>query len=138
MLATLRRDLRLERERDPVARSSIEIAICHSGVDAIWTHRISHYLWHKDLKLLARTCVSVARMVTRSTSILMLCSARACSSMALARDLDLVWREARAGASPRPVVRRRPVRYTFLTSGTTVKTSGGDALQRLKCASGNT
>jgi serine O-acetyltransferase len=64
MLATLRRDLRAVRERDLAARSSIEIAICCSGMHAIWTHRISHYLWHKDLKLLARTCSSVARMLT--------------------------------------------------------------------------
>jgi serine O-acetyltransferase len=48
-----------------VARSSVKIAICYSGVHAIWTHRICHHhLWHKDLKLLARTCSSVARLLT--------------------------------------------------------------------------
>jgi serine O-acetyltransferase len=54
MLATLRRDLRSARDRDPAARSSLEIAICYSGVHALWCHRFSHWLWHHHLKLVAR------------------------------------------------------------------------------------
>jgi serine O-acetyltransferase len=64
MLATLRRDLRSARERDPAARSSFEIAICYSGVHAVWSHRVCHSLWHHDFKLLARCCSSLARLLT--------------------------------------------------------------------------
>jgi len=64
MLETLRRDLASARERDPAARSSLEIAICYSGVHAVWSHRICHWLWHKDLKLLARAGSSLANIVT--------------------------------------------------------------------------
>jgi serine O-acetyltransferase len=64
MLSTLRRDLASARERDPAARSSLEIAICYSGVHAIWSHRICHLLWINDLKFLARVCSSLARLFT--------------------------------------------------------------------------
>jgi serine O-acetyltransferase len=64
MLETLRRDLASARERDPAARSSLEIAICYSGVHAIWSHRICHWLWQNDFKLLARGCSSLARFFT--------------------------------------------------------------------------
>ncbi|MGA2805229.1 MAG: serine O-acetyltransferase [Acidimicrobiales bacterium] len=64
MLRTLQRDLASARERDPAARSSLEIAICYSGVHAVWSHRICHWLWHKDLKLLARAGSSLANIVT--------------------------------------------------------------------------
>ena len=46
------------------ARSSLEIAICYSGVHAIWSHRICHLLWQNDLKLLARWGSSLAHILT--------------------------------------------------------------------------
>jgi serine O-acetyltransferase len=64
MFETLRRDLASARERDPAARSLLEIAICYSGVHAIWSHRICHWLWQNDFKLLARGCSSLARLFT--------------------------------------------------------------------------
>jgi len=64
MLATLRRDLQAARDRDPAARSSFEIAICYSGVHAVWSHRICHWLWQNDFKFLARACSSLARLLT--------------------------------------------------------------------------
>ncbi len=64
MFATLRRDLRAARDRDPAARSSFEIAICYSGVHAVWSHRICHLLWNNDRKFLARWFSSLARLLT--------------------------------------------------------------------------
>lgn len=64
MLATLRRDLQAARDRDPAARSSIEIAICYPGVHAVWGHRISRWLWLNDLKFLARACSALTRWLT--------------------------------------------------------------------------
>jgi serine O-acetyltransferase len=56
MLATLRGDLQAARDRDPAARSSIEIALCYPGVHAVWSHRISHWLWQNGFTFLARAC----------------------------------------------------------------------------------
>ena len=64
MLATLRGDLQAARDRDPAARSLIEIAICYPGVHALWGHRISHWLWQQDYRFLARACSALTRTLT--------------------------------------------------------------------------
>jgi serine O-acetyltransferase len=64
VLATLRSDLRAVRERDPAARSAIEIAICYPGVHAIWGHRISHWMWRHGLTFPARVCSEATRWLT--------------------------------------------------------------------------
>ena len=64
MLAAMRRDLDSVRERDPAARSLLEIAFCYSGVHAVWGHRVSHWLWQQDLKFAARAFCGLARWLT--------------------------------------------------------------------------
>lgn len=64
MLSTLRRDIQAVKERDPAARSTLEIALCYSGLHAIWVHRIAHWLWNHNLKLLARWMAQVSRCIT--------------------------------------------------------------------------
>lgn len=64
MLATLRRDIAVVKERDPAARSSLEIVFCYSGLHALWAHQIAHKLWRANLKLAARWLAQVARFVT--------------------------------------------------------------------------
>jgi serine O-acetyltransferase len=54
VLATLRQDLRAVRDRDPAARSTLEIITCYPGLHAIWGHRVSHWLWSHDFKLIGR------------------------------------------------------------------------------------
>jgi serine O-acetyltransferase len=41
MLATLRRDVRAVRDRDPAARSVLEIILCCPGLHAVWRARRS-------------------------------------------------------------------------------------------------
>ncbi len=60
----MRQDIRAARERDPAARSALEIVLCYPGVHAIWAYRVSHRLWRHDHKLAARFCSEVTRAVT--------------------------------------------------------------------------
>jgi serine O-acetyltransferase len=63
-LATLRRDLLAARQRDPAARSLLEIVICYPGVRAVCAHRVSHQLWQCHAGLLARAAAEVTRILT--------------------------------------------------------------------------
>lgn len=62
--AYLRADLVSAIERDPAARSSLEVAFLYSGLHAIWGYRISHWLWQHKLKFLGRWFSQVVRNLT--------------------------------------------------------------------------
>ena len=64
-LAVLREDLQVARDRDPAARSPVEIALGYSGVHAVWAHRIAHRMWREPLlRLPARLLSQAARFLT--------------------------------------------------------------------------
>jgi serine O-acetyltransferase len=58
------RDIRSVKKRDPAARSTLEIILCYPGLHAVWGHRITHWLWHRNAKLLARAFAEVIRKLT--------------------------------------------------------------------------
>jgi serine O-acetyltransferase len=60
----LRDDIRSVLARDPAARTSVEVVLCYPGFQAIATYRVSHWLWQRDWKLLARFLSNVARTIT--------------------------------------------------------------------------
>lgn len=62
--ASMREDLNSALQRDPAARSRLEIALLYPGLHAIWIHRISHWLWNRGFKLLARWLSQLARGLT--------------------------------------------------------------------------
>jgi len=62
--ASVRADLQSALQRDPAARSRFEIALLYPGLHAIWIHRISHWLWTHNVKLLARWGSQLARGLT--------------------------------------------------------------------------
>lgn len=64
MLGAIVRDVRAVRERDPAARSTAEVILCYPGLHAVWGHRISHWLWHRNAKLAARFLAEIIRKVT--------------------------------------------------------------------------
>ena len=64
MFRTLRDDVRCVMDRDPAARSSLEVVLCYAGLHAVWMHRITHRLWQANLRLLARWLSQVARWLT--------------------------------------------------------------------------
>lgn len=61
---TLRRDLDVARERDPAARSTVELLTCYPGLHALWMHRLAHRMYRRGLRLPARLVSQVSRAVT--------------------------------------------------------------------------
>ena len=64
MFEALRRDIRAVLERDPAARSVLEVLLCYPGVHALVFHRIAHRLWRRGWVTLARFVSHVARFLT--------------------------------------------------------------------------
>lgn len=64
MLSQIRKDIRVIFERDPAAKSVLEVVLCYSGLHALWAHRIAHFLYNNDFFVLARIISSVAKFFT--------------------------------------------------------------------------
>ena len=62
--ARIREDIASARLRDPAARGALEIALLYSGLHAIWIYRVTHWLWRRRLRFLARAISQVARWLT--------------------------------------------------------------------------
>jgi serine O-acetyltransferase len=58
------RDIDSVIERDPAARSKLEVMLVYSGLHAIWIHRITHWLWVRKVRFLARWLSQFARWLT--------------------------------------------------------------------------
>jgi serine O-acetyltransferase len=57
-------DIQSVFDRDPAARSTLEILSSYPGLHAIWGYRITHWLWRHNLKLLARWGSHIVRFLT--------------------------------------------------------------------------
>lgn len=64
LLATIRDDFAMVFERDPAARSKLEIVLCYPGLHALILYRLAHWLWSHGLKLFARLLSHFARWIT--------------------------------------------------------------------------
>jgi serine O-acetyltransferase len=64
LLALIREDVATVLERDPAAKSRLEVFLCYSGLHAVWFHRINHWLWNHRFFLLGRWLSQVARFLT--------------------------------------------------------------------------
>jgi len=64
MFSHFKEDISCVFDRDPAARNTFEIITTYPGVHAIIFHRISHALWGKGLKWLARVLSNMARLFT--------------------------------------------------------------------------
>src|SRR5580700_357911 len=60
----IREDVVTVLERDPAAKSRLEVFLCYSGLHAVWFYRINHWLWNHRLFLLGRWLSQVARLLT--------------------------------------------------------------------------
>jgi serine O-acetyltransferase len=64
LLSLIREDVATVLDRDPAARSRLEVFLCYSGLHAVWFHRVNHWLWNHHLLLPARWGSQVARFLT--------------------------------------------------------------------------
>ncbi len=62
--ARMREDIAAIRERDPAARSAVEIVFAYPGLHAVWAHRLTHVLWRQGARVSARILSQLARFFT--------------------------------------------------------------------------
>jgi len=60
----LREDIATVREKDPAARSSLEVLLCYPGVHALFIHRIANRCWRAGFVVLGRWLSHLARFLT--------------------------------------------------------------------------
>ncbi len=63
-VADIKEDVRATRERDPAARSDLEVVLLYSGVHALMAYRVAHKLHEKKKYLPARAISQAARFIT--------------------------------------------------------------------------
>ncbi|WP_214829909.1 serine O-acetyltransferase [Exiguobacterium algae] len=61
---SVRDDIQTVLELDPAARSKVEVALTYPGLHALWTHRMAHGLWKRNMKLLAKLLSQFSRWMT--------------------------------------------------------------------------
>jgi serine O-acetyltransferase len=64
LLALIREDVATVMERDPAAKSHLEVFLCYSGLHAVWFYRVNHWFWNHGFFLLGRWLSQVARLAT--------------------------------------------------------------------------
>jgi serine O-acetyltransferase len=63
-MRTLRRDIQAVFDRDPAARSTLEVLLLYPGLHAIWLHRVAHAFWRNGFQLLGRLVSNLSRWLT--------------------------------------------------------------------------
>jgi len=64
LFTSIREDIQSVLERDPAATSRLMVVLCYPGLHAVWAHRIQHWLWCHNFRLIARVCSQVTRFWT--------------------------------------------------------------------------
>ncbi|MFW5649239.1 MAG: serine O-acetyltransferase [Candidatus Alkaliphilus sp. MAG34] len=63
-IKTIKEDINAVFERDPAARSLMEVLLCYPGLHAVIIHRISHSLYKKGLIVLPRVISNISKFLT--------------------------------------------------------------------------
>ena len=61
---SIKYDIKAIRDRDPAAKSDLEVLLLYSGMHALLAHRVAHYLHNKKCYLGARAVSQVSRFIT--------------------------------------------------------------------------
>lgn len=64
MLKQIKQDIKVVFDRDPAAKSVLEVLLCYPGLHAIWLYRISNYLFKRGWVLLPRMICYFNRLLT--------------------------------------------------------------------------
>ena len=64
MFSRLKEDIDCILERDPAARSRLEVLTCYPGLHALWIQRLAHWFWVRDFKWLGRWLSNWGRFLT--------------------------------------------------------------------------
>jgi serine O-acetyltransferase len=64
LAGTMSRDMQAIRQRDPAARSDVEILTCYPGLHALWFHRAANALWRREVPLAPRLVSQAGRLLT--------------------------------------------------------------------------
>ena len=64
MFRQIKQDIQVIFDRDPAARTLIEVVLCYPGLHALIFHRMAHYLFKKNLVLLPRWISQLSRFLT--------------------------------------------------------------------------
>jgi serine O-acetyltransferase len=64
MFKRIIREINAVKERDPAARSTVEVLLCYPGIHALIYHRIAHFLHRCGLTLLPRLVSQFSRWFT--------------------------------------------------------------------------
>lgn len=63
-MAAIRDDIRVAQERDPAARSAIEVLLTYPGIHALTIHRLARFLWLLGVPLIPRLIANISRLLT--------------------------------------------------------------------------
>lgn len=64
MFKQIQEDIAVVMQRDPAAKSKLEVALCYPGLHAIWLHRLAHSFYQRDWVLLPRLINTFSRFLT--------------------------------------------------------------------------
>ena len=64
MFRRLREDIDCILERDPAARSRLEVLLCYPGLHAVVWHRLAHSCWMNGMRVLGRFVSHIGRFLT--------------------------------------------------------------------------
>ena len=64
MLRQIKGDIKAIFERDPAAKTILEVILCYPGLHALIAHRLAHYLYKKNMVLLPRIISQLTRFFT--------------------------------------------------------------------------
>ncbi|WP_269438251.1 serine O-acetyltransferase [Phosphitispora fastidiosa] len=64
LFSRIKKDIKVIFERDPAARSFLEVLLAYPGLHALLFHRVSHYLYNRGMILLPRLISQFSRFIT--------------------------------------------------------------------------
>lgn len=65
LLRHVRHDVRCVLERDPAARSALEVVLLYPGLHALWAHHVAHSFYRREWFFVARLISQVTRFWTQ-------------------------------------------------------------------------